>query len=100
MPLSISTTTNGAPYWTAGASSCAAIREAVPHRAAAWRQLGAVLPELVEAVRPDAEVPRARGQDRVLRQAGAQIRHHLPHVDVSRERLVTQGGEGVRAGWR
>ena len=72
-------------------------RHAVPHRPARRRELGRVLPELVEAVRPDREVAGAVREDRVRRQALAHDRHHLAHVELAGHRGMAEVVEVVGA---
>ena len=70
---------------------------AVPHRTARRRELGRVVPELVEAMRPDREVAGAVREDRVRRQPGAHGRHHLAHVEVAGHREAAEVVEIVLA---
>ena len=71
--------------------------DAVAHRAAARTDLRAVLGELGEPVRPDGEVARAAGLDRVAGQPPAQERHDLAEVDRPFHRLVPEIRLVVRA---
>ena len=76
---------------------CEGGRDAVPHRAGARRELGRVLRELVEAMRPDREVSGAASKDRVGRQAPAEERHHLREVEVAGQRPRLEVREVVGA---
>ena len=72
-------------------------RDAVLHRAGARRELGRVLRELVEAMRPDREVSGAAGKDRVGRQAPAEERQHLGEIEVAGQRPRLEVREVVGA---
>ena len=72
-------------------------RNAVSHRPTRRCELRAVLPELVEAMRPDREVARPVREDRVGGQALAQRRHHVAHVECTRGRCVSEVREVVGA---
>ncbi len=72
-------------------------RHAVAHRAARRRELGRVVPELVEAMGPDGEVAGAVREDRVGRQPLAHRRHDVAHVERARHRSVAEVVEVVGA---
>ena len=58
-------------------------REGVAHRPAGGAELGAVLAELIEALRPEAEVPRSVGEHGVGGEMLPQVLHHFPEVEFA-----------------
>ena len=73
-------------------------RDSVSHRAVVRSELGPETAMAIEAMQPHRVVACAVGQNRVLRQALAQLRHHLPQIELTghRPRLLPRQIVAVR----
>ena len=71
-------------------------RQAVAHRPRCRRQFGPELPVAPEAVNPDGVIAGAVADDRILRQAFAEIAHDPCELDVARRRGRFGKGKIIR----